>query len=434
MNDIKRFHLIILLFCINTLCSQYQTIRIGSNTDKQISQVQFGVMIAGGASDNDESMRWMLSRVVGGDVLVLRSSGGDAYNKYLYEELGVAVNSVETIIFQDQSASFDPYVLQRLAEAEMVFFAGGNQAKYLEYFRNTPLENILQDKIDKRNIVIGGTSAGAMILGSAYFTAENGTVYSDEALKNPFNQYMTLGSDNFLKIPFLENTIIDTHFDNPDRRGRLVGFLARLFHSTGKAHRGIGIDEYTAVAFDQNGMVRIFGEFPVYDDKVYFFRSNCYEPVMPEVIQAGIPLSWSELFMAEVKAFSMDTNSFDLNALDQLPDVASEFFKIEVVNGEMSVEKIFQNRFCQPSHIKKPETQRSRIRISKLSPDLYFIHSSKTMKSISIFTPDGREVRSFPVEMSTDAVLNLDQLTDGLYYVLIVYKDNSVDAAIFDIF
>lgn len=434
MSNIERLHLIILLFFINTLCSQYQTIRIGSIADKQLSQVQFGVMLAGGGSDNDESMRWMLSRVMGGDVLVLRASGGDAYNKYFYEDLGVPVNSVETIIFQDRSASFDPYVLQRLEEAEMVFFAGGNQAKYLEYFRDTPIESILQDKIDKRNIVVGGTSAGAMILGSAYFTAENGTVYSDEALKNPFNQYMALGSDDFLKIPFLEKTIVDTHFDNPDRRGRLVGFLARLFKSTGKAHRGIGIDEYTAVAFDQNGMVRIFGEFPEYDDKVYFFRSDCYDPVKPEVIQAGVPLSWSELFMAEVKAFSMDTNSFDLNALDQLPAVASEFFKIEVVNGEMSVEKIFQNRFCQPSHIKKNETQRSRIRISKLSPDHYFINSSKTIKSISIFTPDGLEVRSYTIKMSTEAVLNLGQLTEGLYYVLIVHKDNSVDAGIFDIF
>ena len=433
MSYLVKFFSTILLLVFNVTWGQYQSHRVGNMNNLEVSQVQFGVMIAGGATDNDESMRWMLNRIGGGDVLVLRASGGDGYNKYLYEDLTIGLNSVETIIIQDRAASYDSYVLQRLEEAEMVFFAGGNQARYVEYLRNTPIDSILQDKIDRRSVVVGGTSAGAMILGSSYFTAENGTVYSDEALKNPFNQYMTLGSDDFLKIPFLENTIIDTHFDNPDRKGRLVGFLARLYPGTGVPHHGIGIDEYTAIAFDQNGMVRVFGEFPEYDDKVYFFRSDCNKQVMPEVIQAGVALSWSELFMAEVKALSEDTSIFDLNSWDQLPDTSSDFYKIKVVNGKMSVEKILQDRFCLPSNTKNPELSNINIRISKLSSNHYSINSSKTIKSISLFTPAGRKVGYYPIEMSNDVILNLSQLTSGLYYVSIIHEDNSFDAAILTI-
>ena len=52
----------------------------------------------GGASENDEAMKWLLQKANGGDVVVLRSSGGNGYNNYLYSELGISDNSVETLV------------------------------------------------------------------------------------------------------------------------------------------------------------------------------------------------------------------------------------------------------------------------------------------------------------------------------------------------
>ena len=52
----------------------------------------------GGATEDDNAMIWFLERSNGGDILVLRTSGSDGYNNYLFSELGVNVNSVETIV------------------------------------------------------------------------------------------------------------------------------------------------------------------------------------------------------------------------------------------------------------------------------------------------------------------------------------------------
>ena len=54
-----------------------------------------GVCLMGGASEDDNAMKWFLQRANGGDVLVLRTSGSNGYNSYLYSGLGILVNSVE---------------------------------------------------------------------------------------------------------------------------------------------------------------------------------------------------------------------------------------------------------------------------------------------------------------------------------------------------
>ena len=58
----------------------------------------------GGATEFDPAMEWFLDRASGGDILVLRASGSDDYNDYMYSDLD-GVNSVETIVFNDASAS-----------------------------------------------------------------------------------------------------------------------------------------------------------------------------------------------------------------------------------------------------------------------------------------------------------------------------------------
>ena len=43
----------------------------------------------GGATENDNAMRWFLNLADGGDVVVLRTSGSDGYNDYMFNQLGV---------------------------------------------------------------------------------------------------------------------------------------------------------------------------------------------------------------------------------------------------------------------------------------------------------------------------------------------------------
>ena len=140
----------------------------------------------GGASEHDEAMKWFLQQSNGGDILVLRATGSNGYNNYMYSQLGVSVNSVETIVCHNAQAAYESYVQDRIKKAEAIWFAGGDQWTYITYWRNTPVDSLINKGLAERNLVIGGTSAGMAIQGAYCFSAQNGTVTSPTALSNPF--------------------------------------------------------------------------------------------------------------------------------------------------------------------------------------------------------------------------------------------------------
>ena len=191
-----------------------QTWRLGPDTDTPASPLG-GIVMSGGAGEVDPAMQWFLERAGGGDVLILRVSGSDGYQDYFYEELGVDVASVETIKFTAPSAASADYVVQRIAEAEAVWLAGGDQGDYVNYWQGTPVEDGLHALV-ARGGVIGGISAGMAVLGGGYFAAGNGTVYSDEALANPYDDRVDVRHGDFLELPFLS----EHHHRHPLRRSR----------------------------------------------------------------------------------------------------------------------------------------------------------------------------------------------------------------------
>jgi cyanophycinase len=244
-----------------------------------------GVLLAGGNTDVDSAMQWMIDQSGGGDFVVIRASGADGYNSYIYSELGRTVDSVETFVMKQERAAYDPFVIGQIRNAEALFIAGGNQWDYVRMWKGTPVEDAIHYLIDK-GVPVGGTSAGLAILGEFSFSAERGTIYSYEALKNPFNPRLTLEND-FLHLPFLEDTITDSHFVERDRMGRLVTFLARILQDGwADQARGIGIDGKTALAVEGNGVATLHGF-----GAVYFLRTTTF----PEVCQKNTPLTFRDV-------------------------------------------------------------------------------------------------------------------------------------------
>lgn len=331
--------LIISVIAINGVSQSYTSYFTGSTTDMIVSPTPSGgICLMGGASENDEAMKWFLTRAYGGDVLVIRASGSDGYNDYLYTDLGITVNSVETIVFNNATAANDPYVHDRISKAEAIWMAGGDQWDYISYWRNTPVDSLINEAIANRGIVIGGTSAGMAVQGGYYFSAENGTVTSATALQNPMNTNVTVDSASFIKNNYLQDVITDTHYDNPDRKGRHVVFLAHIFENYGVEAKGIACNEYTAVCIDENGIARVFGEYPAYEEYAYFIAKNCeLNDVVtpPEVYSAGIPLTWNYggniLKVYKVPGTMTGTHTFDLN--DWLTGSGGEWFNWSVNNG-----------------------------------------------------------------------------------------------------
>lgn len=314
----KSLFLSSLLFLSGWCNGQDFTSYFTGNTTDVVSIPQGGICIMGGATENDEAMKWFLQRCAGGDVLILRASGSNGYNAYLYSSLGVSVNSVETIVCNNSSASYDPYVLQKIQQAEGIWFAGGDQWTYISYWRNTPLGTQINKAINQRNVVVGGTSAGMAILGRFYFSAQNGTVTSATALADPYSVNVTPDSNAFIRNTILDSVITDTHYDNPDRRGRHVTFLARAKQDWNFNLKGIACDEYTAVCIDNTGVAKVYGNYPTDDDNAYFIQNNC-EVVnnRPETVLAGTPLTWNQgneaLKVYNVKGTQTGSNTFNLN-------------------------------------------------------------------------------------------------------------------------
>ncbi len=311
-----RFLLILPFFICNPVFSASFTSYVTGDTADVETACLPGTVLMGGATENDNAMRWFLQRASGGDVVVLRASGDDGYNDYFFSELGVEINSVETIVFNNASASADPYVIAQIRNAEAIWIAGGDQWDYVSYWKDTEIENAINYLINEKMVTVGGTSAGCAIQGDAYFSAENGTVTSAEALADPYDAKMTIGYDDFIQNPVLQHVITDTHFDNPDRKGRLITFLARLANDESIRTMGIACDEYTAVCIDENNIAHLYGEYPGYDDFIYFAQINCSGSEIPDVCEPGQPLDWIQNDAVKVAVFGATNDgaaTFDLN-------------------------------------------------------------------------------------------------------------------------
>jgi len=229
---------------------------VKGDPDDVVTPTSAGLLLAGGNTDVEDAMRWMIGKSGGGDFVVIRCSGTDAYNPWIYKQLG-GVDSCETIIFVTSDACYDEFVLEKIRSAEALFVAGGDQWDYVSMWKGTPVEDAIHFVANKP-APVGGTSAGLAILGEFVFSAENDTVESDDALTNPYDRRVALARD-FLSLSNMDGIITDSHFVPRDRMGRLVTFLARIVQDGWATEaRGIGVNEKTALAVEPNGDVTMF--------------------------------------------------------------------------------------------------------------------------------------------------------------------------------
>lgn len=377
----------------------------------------------GGATENDNAMRWFLERANGGDVVVLRASGEDGYNDYFYSDLGVTVNSVETILCLDPTSGADSYVLQQVQNAEALWFAGGDQWDYVSYWRNTPLEDVFNDLILNKKITIGGTSAGCAIQGQAYFSAENGSVTTNIALNNPYHNTMTLGYDDFLQNPFLLNTITDTHYDNPDRRGRHAAFLARLYTDYGVPFYGIGVEEYTAVCIDENGLARVYGSYPDYDDFAFFLQPNCPTPNHPEICNADDPITWTrdEAALKVIRIPGTEDGSATIDLLDWKSISGADTMW---QNWWIDAGDIFFSENQQPIDCSSAMATLDNFELRLMpNPATDFIRLTKPIDGMAVYqivTLSGKIMQSG--NWQTGQPLNIQNLPGGMYVITLNSK------------
>src|SRR5580700_5572556 len=258
--------------------------RLGNPQDVRV-RPEAGIAMMGGGSDLSEAFRWLCGKANGGDFLILRARGNDAYNPYVN---GLCkVNSVATLVISSRKAAQQPRVAQIIRQSEAVFIAGGDQSLYVNFWKGSPVEDAINAHVAASK-PIGGTSAGLAVLAQFVYGCledkpNDADLTSREVLSDPYIKRVTVVRD-FLRVPGLENILTDSHFAKRDRMGRSLGFLARIVQDGwSKAPREIAIDEKSALLVEANGRAKVVGA----GLGVYFLQVTD----APEVCKPGQPLT-----------------------------------------------------------------------------------------------------------------------------------------------
>jgi cyanophycinase-like exopeptidase len=218
------------------------------NPEDVVTETSGLLVLQGGGTDVDENYRRMGELSGGGDFVVIRASGDDDYNDYIFNLCNC--DSVETLVFENRQAAYDEFVIEKIRNAEALFIAGGDQSRYVHYWKGTPVEDAIQF-VAAKPAPIGGTSAGMAILGQFTYSAmTEDSLLAANALANPFHHDLTIEAD-FLNLASMENLITDQHLVERDRIGRTVALMARLIEDelTPQA-RAMAADRETSVHVD----------------------------------------------------------------------------------------------------------------------------------------------------------------------------------------
>jgi cyanophycinase len=196
------------------------------------------LFIIGGAEDRVGAATLLrrFVRLAGGRrsriVLIPTASSLQAEVTAAYEEaLGrLGVTHVEVVNPRSRAEAHDPAAVATIERATGVFLTGGSQLRLSQFFPGTPLGAAIH-RAHESGTVIGGTSAGASIMSQFMISmGDEGTTPRQRTSQ------LTAG------LGLMDGVIIDQHFGQRNRYGRLMSVVASSPHLL-----GVGIDENTAI-------------------------------------------------------------------------------------------------------------------------------------------------------------------------------------------
>ncbi len=219
-----------------------------------------------------ESVHDNLSRI---EIITTASSiPEDVGGEYIKAFAQLDVNNVGVLNIKTREEANSSFFVDRLKSADAVVFTGGDQLRLTSIFGGTKFHHVLLDKYENEDFVISGTSAGAA-------ASSNNMIYqgsSHEALLK--GEVKITGG-----LGFINNVIIDTHFVQRGRIGRLFYVCA-----SNPINLGIGLGEDTGLLItDGNHMEAIGSGLVILVDGTSMRDTNITE------VKMGDPVSIENL-------------------------------------------------------------------------------------------------------------------------------------------
>lgn len=158
-------------------------------------------------------------------------------NHYMDAFGKMGCTNVGLMHIRNRQDAINPEYLQRVERCDGIMFSGGNQLRLSAIFGGTPLLKTLLKRYEEESFTIAGTSAGAMAM-------SNTMIYEGNAMRAHLKGEVKITTG----LGFIDDVIIDSHFEKRGRFGRLAQAIA-----TNPQCVGIGLGEDTGMLITEGG-------------------------------------------------------------------------------------------------------------------------------------------------------------------------------------
>ena len=215
-------------------------------------QMKTAIMIIGGAEDKvhgREILHTFFARAGSraAKIAIVPSASrepgaiGERYWR-IFAEMGA--KEIKAIDIRDRAQGDDQRWKEYVASCTGVFITGGDQLRLCGLLADTPVMEIIRSRTLAGEITLAGTSAGAAVMGQDMIAGGGSGEYPNRSLVD-----LTTG------LSIVPEVIVDQHFYNRNRMGRLMSAIA-IF----RYRLGMGIDEDTCALVERDGTIVVMGK------------------------------------------------------------------------------------------------------------------------------------------------------------------------------
>ena len=164
-------------------------------------------------------------------------------NNYLNAFGKIGCTNVGVMHIRNRQEVNEEEYLKRIEKCDAVMMTGGNQLRLSATFGGTTFLRAILNRYENENFVVAGTSAGAMAM-------SNTMIYEGNAIRAHLKGEVKITTG----LGFIDDVIIDSHFEKRGRFGRLSQAIA-----TNPQCIGIGLGEDTGMLINEGNKMEAIG-------------------------------------------------------------------------------------------------------------------------------------------------------------------------------
>ena len=220
-------------------------------SDPNLEQIQSVLVAIGGNEDKEKDLdvlkqTVMLTKKKDSYIELITTASNmpkETGASYIAAFEKIGVKNVKIIDIRTREQTRDPEYTERLKNADIIFFTGGDQLRITSILGGTPVLEMIKSRYFNEKCIIAGTSAGASAMSETM-------IYEGEIFEALCKGKVQLTSG----IGLIKNVVIDSHFIHRGRFSRLMDIV-----TTNPGAIGLGLGEDTGVVIHQGHLLESIG-------------------------------------------------------------------------------------------------------------------------------------------------------------------------------